>query len=100
MGSTTLDMSEQTMFENTELGEYSGYVFLDKMKSGDTVIVRLYVKDVETSEYKKYIDEEYSDVLSCPTLRITPIIGKVGYKITIQQTDGTSFIVTHMWFKR
>lgn len=100
MGKTTLDGTEQILFENSELGEYSGYVFLDDMQAGDTLKVRLYLKDVEDTIYKKYIEETYSGVLSCPVARITPIIGKVGIKITAQQTAGTYREITHMWFKR
>jgi hypothetical protein len=100
MPKTALDGTEQTLFESTELGEYSGWIFLDQLQSGDTVVIRVYVKDVEDGVYKKWLEDSYSGVLSCPALHLEPTIGKVGLKVTIQQTAGTYRIVTHMWFKR
>lgn len=100
MGKTLMDGTEQTIFENTDLGEYSGYIFLDKMLSGDTLRIRMFLKDLEDATYKKYLDEEYSDAQLCPIVRIMPIIGKVGFKVTAQQTVGAYRELTHMWFKR
>lgn len=100
MGKTTMDGTEQTVFESTELAEYSGYIFLDKLQSGDTVTIRVYVKDVEEDDYKLWLADSYSGALACPALRMEPMIGKVGMKVTLEQTAGTYRIVTHMWFKR
>ena len=100
MGSTTMDGTEQVIFESTELGEYSGYIFLDKMESGDTIVVRVYIKDVNDDTYKLWLEDSYSDALATPVLRMEPIIGKVGIKVTLQQTAGSYKTVTHMWFKR
>jgi len=100
MGSTTMDGTEQTVFETTELGEYSGYIFLDKMVSGDTVAIRVYVKDVNDDTYKKWLEDSYTGALTTPALRMEPMIGKVGMKVTLQQTAGSYRTVTHMWFKR
>jgi len=100
MGSTTMDGTEQVIFESTELGEYSGYIFLDKMEDGDSITVRVYIKDVNDDTYKKWLEDTYSDALATPVLRMEPIIGKVGIKVTLQQTAGTYKTVTHMWFKR
>ena len=100
MGKTTMDGTEQTLFENTDLGEYSGYVFLEAMESGDTIVIRKYVKDVEDNVYRLNDETSYSDVQAKPAIHITPMIGKVGFKITAEQTVGTYREVTHMWFKR
>lgn len=100
MGSTTMDGTELDLFESTELGEYSGYVFLDDLLSGDTIVLKVYVKDVEDDVYKLWLQDEYSGVLSSPALRMEPMIGKVGMKVTAQQTAGTNRTITHMWFKR
>jgi hypothetical protein len=100
LGSTTLDGTEQVLFESTELGEYSGYVFLEKLVSGDTVVIRVYVKDVNDDTYKKWLEDSYGGVVPCPALRMEPVIGKVGIKITAQQSAGSYKAITHQWFKR
>jgi hypothetical protein len=100
MGQTTMDGTEQIIFESTELGEYSGYLFLDAMQSGDTLTIRIYIKDPVTDSYKKWLEDTYSGALSCPALRMEPIVGKSGVKVTLQQTAGTNRTINHMWFKR
>lgn len=95
-----MDGTEQVIFESTELGEYSGYIFLEKLEAGDTVVIRIYVKDVNDDTYKRWLQDSYSNVLSCPALRLEPMIGKVGVKITLQQTAGAYRTITHQWFKR
>ena len=100
MPKTMMDGSEQVLFESTELGEYSGWIFLDKLETGDTIVIRVYVKDVEDGTYKLWLQDSYSGVLTCPALHVEPTIGKVGIKVTAQQTAGTYRMVTHMWFKR
>jgi hypothetical protein len=100
MGSTTMDGTEQVIFESTELGEYSGYIFLDDMEAGDTITVRVYVKDVNDDTYKLWASDPYSGKLPNPALRMEAIIGKVGIKITLQQSAGSYRAITHQWFKR
>jgi hypothetical protein len=102
MGTTTMDGTEQAIFESTELGEYSGYIFFDKMVSGDTIIIRIYVKDPNdiNKTYKKWLEDSYSGALTTPALRLEPIISKLGVKVTLQQSAGSYKQVTHTWFKR
>ena len=100
MAKNTMDGTEQTLFESTELGEYSGYIFLDQMESGDEIVIRVYIKDVEDGNYKKREEVPFSGVQDCPAIEVRPIIGKVGIKVTAQQTAGTYKTVTSMWFKR
>lgn len=95
-----MDGTEQTLFESTKLGEYSGFIFLDEMKPNDAITIRLYVKDLEDSVYKKWDYTAYSYAPDKPAVRIKPIIGKVGLKVTAQQTVGTYREITYMWFKR
>jgi len=95
-----MDGTEQIIFENTELGEYSGYIFLDAMESGDSITIRIYIKDPEDNNYKKFLEETFTGELNTPVVRITPIIGKIGIKVTAQQTSGTYKTITHTWFKR
>lgn len=100
MGSMLMDGTEQTLFENTELGEYSGFIFFDSLKNGDAVTIKIYVRDVEDEAYKRWISDTYIYELENPTVRMLPVIGKVGLKVTAEQTAGTYRTITHMWFKR
>lgn len=100
MPKTVMDGTEQTLFESTELGEYSGYVFLDKMVEGDVITMSAYIKDPEDNLYKKYGEYPYIDAQEYPTVLIKPQIGKIGFKVTAKQTVGTYRELTHMWFKR
>jgi len=100
MGSTLMDGTEKTVFESTELGEYSGYIFFDKMLAGDTIEIKVYIKDVNDDTYKLWVNDSYSGIQTNPALRMEAIIAKVGVKVTLKQTAGTYRTVTHMWFKR
>ena len=100
MGKKTMDDTEQTLFESTKLGEYSGYIFLDDMKPDDEIVVNLYIKDVEDSVYKIKDTVTYTYEPAEPAKSVAPLIGKVGLKVTAQQTAGTYREITYMWFKR
>lgn len=100
MGETLMDGTEQVLFESTEIGEYSGHIFLDKMVSGDTIVIRVWIKDVNDDTYKKWLEDTYSGKIDCPALYLEHIIGKVGIKVTAQQTAGAYRVITHQWFKR
>jgi len=95
-----MDGTEQTLFESTEIGEYNGYVFLDTLLAGDTVVVYVYIKDHEDAKYKLRDSASFSDVQVAPAVGFLPTMGKVGYKVTAKQIAGTYRTVTHAWFKR
>lgn len=95
--------AEDSLFEDTELAEFSGHIFLDQMQGGDVITIRVYIKDINDttgSPYKAWIVDTYSGVQACPCLRLEPTIGKVGIKITAQQSSGTMRTITSQWFKR
>jgi hypothetical protein len=100
MAKTTMDGTEQILFENTELGEYNGLVFLDKLVQNDTVRIKIYLKDEEDSVYKLRDSKDFSNAQTVPVVGFLPTMGNVGFKITAQQIAGTYKIVTHTWFKR
>jgi len=100
MPKKTMDGTEQTMFESTELGEFNGYIFLDTLQAGDTVVLRAYVKDGEADTYKLRDSKSYTGAQSIPCIEVRPIISSVGFKITAQQTAGTYRVLNHNWFKR
>ena len=100
MAKTTMDGSEQTLFESTELGEYSGHVFLNSMQAGDVIVLRIYLKSEEDSQYYLRDTASFSGVQGTPAVGMLLTIGKVGYKFTAQQSAGTYRQLSHQWFKR
>lgn len=100
MAKTTMDGTEQTLFESTELGEYNGQVFFDKMQAGDTITLRVFLKDEEDATYKLRDSKAFNGVQTASAIGFLSVIGKVGYKVTAQQSAGTYRQVTHQWFKR
>jgi len=100
MGKTTMDGSEQALFESTELGTFSGHVFFDKLQNGDTIVVCTYIKDEEEGAYKRYSKVTIQNLQDNPAYRFNTIVGKCGIKITAQQTSGTYRLLTHQWFKQ
>jgi len=100
MPATTMDGTEQILFEYIGLAEFAGHIFLDKMEEGDSIIIRLYIKDEENGTYKLYDECIYTGVQDDPCIYVRPIIGKVGIRVTAQQITGTYKTITHQWFKR
>jgi hypothetical protein len=105
MGVKTLTGSgtEDTLFEDTELAEFSGHIFVDTMQAGDTVVFRVWIKDVNDTTgfpYKKWLEDTYSGVQNCKCIRLEPVIGKIGIKVTAEQTAGTNRTLNSQWFKR
>jgi len=100
MGKTLMDGTEQTLFESTEIGEYSGYVFLFEMVAGDRLYIRVYIKNVENNNYYLADSVLFADVQTAPAVRIAHVTGKVGFKVTAQQTIGVKKTVHHSWFRK
>jgi len=100
MGKTTMNGTEQVLFENTELGEYNGYVYLDKMVSGDKIRVRVYLKDKEDDTYKLRDSKDFENAQSTSAIGFLPCMSGHGFKVTAQQIAGAMKDVTYKWFKR
>ena len=88
-GTLTADGTEQTVVEYTGLAVVSGYIDLQNMASGDTVVIRAYVKFGPGKTYKKYAEETYSGPQDLPALYVLPRLTVYGFKVTLQQTAGT-----------
>lgn len=100
MGKVLMDGTEKTLFENTEIGEFFGIIFLDKMLSGDTIEVRVYFKDEEDDVYKQNSITSYLNVQANPVVRLNNMASGVGVKVTARQSTGTYKEVTSKWLKR
>jgi len=100
VGRVTLSGEWQTLFEATEIGEYQGYIFLDKLEAGDTVEMRIMVKDEEDDTYKRYMLRSWSGVQEDPVKRVEPLPCATGLKVEMRQTAGTYKEVTFKFFGR
>jgi hypothetical protein len=100
MGTTLLTATEQILYENTEVGEYHGYVFVQNMATGDTVSLYVYIKNPEDSTYYLGDSLTLSGAQALPAIRVYGVVGKVGIKITAKQTVGTPKSIDHCWFQK
>jgi hypothetical protein len=103
-GSVTMDGTEQNIVLDEVSGNpqrfLEGYIDLTPMQSGDTIIVRQYMKITATGDYVKYAEETYSDAQTLPLLYIVTKPGRYGIKITAQQTAGTYRSLQYQFFRR
>jgi len=101
-GTLTADGSEQTVVEATGTLEFQldGYIDLSNMASGDTVVVREYMKIASGGNYVKYAEETYSGAQSIPLLHIVTKPARYALKVTLQQTAGTNRDYPYQFFKR
>jgi hypothetical protein len=77
-----------------------GYIDLTPMDSGDTIVVRQYMKIASAGAYVKYAEETYSGAQTLPLLYIVSKSGRYGIKITAQQTAGTNRTLQYQFFRR
>jgi len=98
----TANGTEQVVVEATGTLEFKleGYIDLSNLSSGDTVVIREYMKIKSTGEYKKYAEEKYSGSQPLPLLHIITKPSRYGLKITLQQTAGTYRSFDYQFFKR
>lgn len=103
-GSVVMDGSEKNVVLDEIAGNpqryLEGYVDLSPMASGDTIVVRQYMKISATGDYIKYAEETYSGAQTLPLLYIITKPAKYGLRITIQQTSGTYRTLTYQFFRR
>jgi hypothetical protein len=103
-GSVTMDGTELNVVLDEVTGNpqrfLEGYIDLTPMASGDTIVIRQYMKISATGAYVKYAEETYSGAQSLPLLYITTKSGRYGIKITAQQTAGTNRTLQYQFFRR
>ena len=103
-GSVTMDGSELNVVLDEITGNpqrfLEGYIDLSPMASGDTIVIRQYMKISATGDYVKYAEESYSDAQSIPLLYVVTKPGRYGIKVTAQQTAGTYRTLTYQFFRR
>jgi hypothetical protein len=103
-GSVAMDGTEKNVVLDEVTGNpqrfLEGYIDLTPMASGDTIVVRQYMKIASAGNYVKYAEETYSAAQTLPLLYITTKSGKYGIKITAQQTAGTNRTLQYQFFRR
>lgn len=93
-GSETTDGTEQNLFAITaNLKHYATWLFTQNMVSGDTIQVRVYVRDENTPAERKYIDTEISGAQADPAFFI-PFVPSLEYRVSIQRTAGPDKLYT------
>lgn len=103
-GSIALDGTEKDIILDEVSGNpqrfLEGYIDLTPMQSGDTIVIRQYIKITSGGSYIKYAEETYSNAQSLPLLYIVTKPGRYGIKITAQQTQGTNRTLSYQFFRR
>jgi hypothetical protein len=103
-GSVTMDGTEKDVVLDEVTGNpqrfLEGYIDLSQMASGDTIVVRQYMKIASAGSYVQYAEETYSGEQSIPLLYVTSKSGRYGIKVTAQQTAGTYRTLGYQFFRR
>jgi len=87
-GSLTSSSSEQTIFDVSGDEHYSAWIFTHNMTSSESVRIKVYVFDSNTSTLRIYEDVTLSGVQSKPAYFI-PWLPQREYKVTLQRTAGS-----------
>jgi len=93
-GSQASTASEANLFDITADKHFAMWLHTNLMVSGDTLQIRVYVKDENGSAMRKYIDTSLSDAQSDPSFFI-PFVPTKQYRVSIQRTAGTDR--TYTW---
>jgi len=93
-GDLTADGTEQTVWDVTTSKWFSGYIDLENMASGDTVVLKQYLK-VRSTGVATLVQIEpsvtYTDAQTGKNVvYFTPMPSDVEYKVTLTQTAGTN----------
>lgn len=90
--SITMDGTEKTLVEKTDTKQafLEGDIDLTSMASGDTIVIRQYMKIKSGGTYIKYAEETYNGAQTLPLQHVTSKVNKRSIKVTAQQTGGTN----------
>ena len=88
-GTITADGTEQTLIEVTTTYNVDGFIDLSQMEAGDKVIIRLYGRIKSGGDYRLYEEAEFSGVQAKPLVYVHRRPTRYGWKVTLQQTEGT-----------
>ena len=95
-GTLTTSAVEQDLFSPTASDAYyAGYIFCHNMQVGDTVVIRVYVKDQEAGTNRVFQTATLTGVQSDPAYFV-PFLPTKAFRITIQRTAGTDRVYNWM----
>lgn len=86
-GTITSSAAEQTLFDVIADKYFSTHLFCHNMQAGDSIVVRLYIKDVNAGTLRLHTQETISGVQTAPDWYLH-LIPTPEYKVTIQRTGG------------
>lgn len=87
-GSTTSTASEVNLFDITADEHFATWIFTHNMLSGDTVVIKVYVKDQNAGTMRLYLTATITNAQTDPAYHI-PFVPTKQYRVTIQRTGGT-----------
>jgi hypothetical protein len=85
-GTLVADGTEQIISTVVNMGKVSGYISLENMQDGDTVIIREYIN--LGGGYKLYATATYTGVQSEPVVYLTVKEVLKGVRVTLEQSAG------------
>lgn len=99
-GSVTMDGTEQIIVTKTDskMGLLDGMLDLTPMLTGDTLVVRQYMKISAGAAFAKYAEETYAGAQSIPLLYVTTKTNKNDIKVTVEQTASAGAGWIDVWY--
>ena len=89
-GTLTADGTEQNIANLTANKYYSAHINLTNMGSGDTTVLRLYIKVLSTGSADLFWSDTYTDAQTNKIIFVPPQPATQVWKLTLQQTAGTN----------
>lgn len=86
-GTITTDATEQNLFDITGNAHYFTYIFLHNMQSGDTITLKVYIKDINGNAMRLIKSTSVSNAQT--ESGFFSFLPATQYKVTIQRTAGT-----------
>lgn len=101
VGTATMDGNENTIKEFTSLTQRMDcYLDLANMASGDTIVLKQYMKIKSGGSYRMFGSETYVGAQTSPLVYLELKPAKYGFKISLQQTGGTNRNVDWQTYKQ
>lgn len=97
-GTITTTSSEQNLFDRTGTAHYATYIYLHNMTATETVVIKVYLKDVNATTMRALEPITLTGVQSDPVGYIAYHTA-AQYKVTIQRTGGSDRAFTWLRYE-
>lgn len=94
-GTITTSASEQNIFDITANAHHASYIFTHNMQTGDTVVIKIYIKDDYSSTVRLFDSVTLSGAQTLPSYFI-PFLPATQFRVSIQRTAGTDRAYTYL----